>query len=158
MLIYDQIYKELFPILIAVARRYVQDDDLCKDIVQDVMMTLWSNFSSFNFHTSIKAYLFAAVKNSAINQLVKKNREKSKIELYGKINDEGNVLSEDFFKKIHKELDNLPNKSREVIMLSMNELTMVEIKDELKVSINTVKTLKRRSYSTLRDKLKNVSY
>jgi RNA polymerase sigma-70 factor (ECF subfamily) len=90
--------------------------------------------------------------------LVKKDREKSKIELYGKIKDEGDALSEDFFKIIHEELDNLPNKSREVIILSMNELTMLEIKDELKVSINTVKTLKKRSYSILRNKLKIVNY
>lgn len=148
----------MFPILVTVARRYVQDDDLSKDIVQDVMIALWCNFSNINFHTSIKSYLCSAVRNSAINQLVKKDREKSKIELYGKIKDEGDALSEDFFKIIHEELDNLPNKSREVIILSMNELTMLEIKDELKVSINTVKTLKKRSYSILRNKLKIVNY
>ncbi|MCT4603371.1 MAG: RNA polymerase sigma-70 factor [Marinifilum sp.] len=159
---YQKLYDDFFPSLVAFANKYVYDDSLSEDIVQEVLITLWQNSTKINIHTSIKSYLYSAVRNSAINYLEKKTVEEKRKEGYlfsGYIynsEDKEFAFSQDVYYHLHNAIKHLPKKSREVIIMSLNEMSLSEIQEELNVSINTVKTNKRRAYAMLREKLKKI--
>jgi RNA polymerase sigma-70 factor (ECF subfamily) len=150
----------LFPSLLLFAKKYVGDDTQSEDIVQEVFIALWNDASKINIHTSLKSYLYSTVRNTAINYLEKKaveEKRKGKF-LFPEDNftqqDENIALTQDVYHHIHNAIKSLPKKSREVIMMSMNEMSIADIQDELNVSKNTIKSHKRRAFAMLREELK----
>jgi len=165
---YETLFYDLFPSLVLYANKYVHDDALSEDIVQEVFIVLWNNSSKINVHTSIKSYLYASVKNLAINKLDKKKTENKRKDKYLstefvesenfdeiKFEDDEKLLSQNVYYYVHKAIESLPKKSRDVILMSMQDMSIEDIQNKLNVSKNTVKTHKRRAYAMLRDKLKN---
>ena len=53
-------------------------------------------------------------------------------------------------------VNELPAQTRRVIELSMQDMTVEKIAEEMCVSPNTVKTLKKVGYQTLRERLKHL--
>ncbi|MCG8412455.1 MAG: RNA polymerase sigma-70 factor [Bacteroidales bacterium] len=156
---FERLYLDFFPSLVVFAQKYIPDQEISEDIVQEVFIKLWDNASKIDIHTSLKSYLYSATKNSAINYLNKKNTEERQKERYlyfediASQSDENNALTQDVYYHLYNAIKNLPEKSRKTIILSLNNMSLSDIKNELNISINTVKTHKRRAYSTLRKKL-----
>jgi len=157
---FEQLYHDLFPPLVVFAKKYIDDDGISKDIVQEVFVKFWHNISQIDIRISLKSYLYTTVRNHSVNYLnrnmVLDNRIHDQISYENTSHAEYSMLSQDVYCNIHKAIKDLPKKSQEVIWLSMNGLSIAEIQEELKVSKNTVKTHKKRAYTTLREKLKNV--
>ena len=59
----EKLFTQYYQILRAYAFRYVQNQDVAKDIVQDVFFELWLRRSEIDFGLPMKAYLFKAVLN-----------------------------------------------------------------------------------------------
>src|ERR1043166_1358769 len=53
----------------AFAFRYVGSRDEAAELVQDVFLTLWRNRESWRVQSSLKAYLFRATRNAALDRL-----------------------------------------------------------------------------------------
>ena len=157
---FEKLYHDLFPSLVVFAKKYVDDDSLSEDIVQEVFVKFWNNISTIDIRISIKSYLYMAVRNYAINYLNRKmvldERINKHISYEMTSCDEYAMLSQDVYYHIHKAIKDLPKKSQEVIRMSMNELSIAEIQEELNVSKNTVKTHRRRAYAVLRERLKDI--
>jgi RNA polymerase sigma-70 factor (ECF subfamily) len=155
---FEKLYYDLFAPLVVFANKYVHDAGLSEDIVQEIMISLWNNSSKINIHTSLKSYLYTAVRNTAIKHLEKQTVAEKHLGKYlvlkNEVEENGLLLSHDVYHRVHNAIKNLPKKSREVIMMSLNSMSTAEIADELNVSINTVKTNKRRAYEMLRKDLK----
>lgn len=156
---FEQLYHDLFPPLVVFANKYLKDTSLSEDIVQEVFVKFWNNSSEIDIRISLKSYLYAAVRNASINHSNRKAIvvEDIKEELCTDVSsiDEYTMLSQDVYHQIHNEIKLLPKKLQEVIRLSMNNLTIAEIQDELNVSKNTIKTQRRIGYARLRERLKN---
>ncbi|MCG8412456.1 MAG: RNA polymerase sigma-70 factor [Bacteroidales bacterium] len=157
---FEKLYNDLFPSLVLFAKKYVDDDNLSEDIVQEIFMKFWNNVSSINIRISIKSYLYMAVRNNAINYLNQKAILTEKLNKHISYemtsSDEYKILSQDVYHQVHNAIKSLPQKSQEVIRMSMNELSIAEIQEELNLSKNTIKTHKRRAYAMLREKLKSI--
>lgn len=65
---FERIYSDNFLPLTIFARRFVNDDDACKDIVNDVFEDVWRNFASLN-QDNMKSYLYSSVRNRCIDHL-----------------------------------------------------------------------------------------
>lgn len=157
---FEKLYYDLFPALVVFAKKYMKEDGLSEDIVQEVFINLWNKLSTINIRMSIKSYLYVAVRNHAINSLNKKSLAQNTIysEKCMEITscEEYEMLAQDVYHHIHCAIENLPQKSREVIIMSMSDMSLNEIQEELSVSINTVKTNKKRAYQKLRKSLRNL--
>lgn len=157
---FEQLYHDLYPSLVVFANKYVNDTGVSEDVVQEVFVKLWHNISEINIRISIKSYLYMSVRNSSINYLKKKaivdKGISESIYMNGTSFDECTMLSQDVYHRIQKEIKEMPKKMQEVMRLSMNNLTIAEIQDELDISNNTVKTHRRIGYARLREKLKHV--
>ena len=66
---FHTLFKVFFIPLVLHAKFFLNDEDLAKDIVQEVFMHLWEKRESFKFDKNSKSYLYKAVQHKCINYL-----------------------------------------------------------------------------------------
>ncbi|MDO5968475.1 sigma-70 family RNA polymerase sigma factor [Flavivirga aquimarina] len=155
---FQELFKSLYPQLCVLAYRYVNDMELAKDLVQDVFLNLWKDNIAFVNHNHATGYCYNAVKNKCLDFIACK--EDTGTEPYLLVNNEIYKLESFFMSQavviettaiINNAVDTLPDKtSQEVIKLGIKDYTNNEIANELSVSVNTVKKLKKRAYLKLK--------
>lgn len=159
-LVYRKIFNEYYPSIRSFAYSVTRDDQLSEDLVQDAFMKLWERREQFSTTEVIKSYLYTTVKNAFLNYVRKEQIHDKHKQRIKELSDTqffiDNVLEEEVHSQIHKALKDLPAQSKKIVSMSMIGYTNPEIAKELNVTVNTVKTIKRRAYITLRKKLKGM--
>ncbi|MEO8561959.1 MAG: RNA polymerase sigma-70 factor [bacterium] len=64
---FEQLFRAHYASLCRFAYRYLLDTGLAEDLVQDLFAHLWADRARLELRGSIRAYLFAAVRNRALN-------------------------------------------------------------------------------------------
>jgi RNA polymerase sigma-70 factor (ECF subfamily) len=154
---FKEIFEEFYTPLCSFAHKYLDDTDTSADVVQEVFLTVWNNRGDFTGESSLRSFLFTSVRNGCLNiirhQKVK-DRNKSELAEYQQQSDFDEQEIEAFvYAEVHKAIQDLSPQAREIVINSMNGLSNLEVVEELNISINTVKTLKKRAYKTLRERL-----
>ena len=151
------------------ARDYVLSDEEAENITQDVFLDFYQKRDTLDFHINVIAYLFTSVKNRCIDYLRRKLLEQ---EAATKMQEDFDLsfrmkfdsleafdvdgLSEDIKDIIEKALNALPERCREIFILSKLEgKKQKEIAEELNVSVKTIETQMTIAYKKLREELKN---
>ena len=133
-------------------------------------MFFWSSIKRGRNWVNLVAYLFTSVKNKCIDYLRRRLMEQEaavkmqeefdlsfrmKFDSLEAFNIEG--LSEDNIKDIiEKALDTLPERCREIFVMSKIEgKKQKEIAEELNVSVKTIESQMTIAYKKLREELKN---
>lgn len=130
-----------------------------EDIVQNVFIKVWEQRTRLKAEHSIKSFLYKCVYNEFIDSYRKNQSllslEKSYHEALNSI-----VLEEDSESLLHmvniinKEIENLPQKCKEVFVLSKKEgLTNIEIAEHLNLSVKTVEAQITKAFYILRNTL-----
>lgn len=153
-------YSENFSHYLLFACHYIADEEISKDIVQDAFIKYWKQQDHFEDELSVKSFLYKSIRNACLNQLRHQN---IRAEYFNSLPADWesedffmeNVIQEEASRIILDELSKLSESGRQVILRSLEGLSNEEIAGELKISVNTVKTHKARSYITLR---KNLEY
>ena len=146
--------------LIHFARRYVNDVQIAENIVQEVFVSVWNKREKLNPSRKIKSYLFTAVKNEALNELRHREVEirsgDKLINLIERdIDPEQEFAANEINKEIHKAINELPEKCREIFTMNrFDGLKYAEIAEILNISIKTVETQMGRALKKLRGRLK----
>ena len=154
---FEQLYQQYYKTLTLYAFNFVGNQSEAEDIVQDVIVAIWLREDTFENQRSFEAYLYNAVKFKSINVLKRKNLAQRYIdENSAELNNtsEGQFSIEELYIELFKAIDNLPKRCREVLLLGMEGKTNAEIAQLLNLSIETVKTHRKRGLSILRDTLK----
>lgn len=124
--------------------------ELARDGVQDVFFRIWRNRKEWNIHTSLRVYLFQAVKNQCLNLIEKQNnqlklRENFRIEHVNTLEVEFNPDSkitpkqQELIKEIWKVVDRMPERRRMVFYLHRkNGFKYKEIAKIMSISKKTV--------------------
>jgi len=155
-------YKELFdkyymPLSIY-ALKHCDSFQLSEDIVQELFVKFWNEKLYLKLQGVISPYLFKAVKNNTL-KAIENNAKYQFIAIENQINEliddsaDINILEEDK-KKLYKEIEALPEKSKEVFKaIVLDNLKYKEVAELLGISINTVKTHYSRALKKLRKSL-----
>lgn len=160
---FKQLFAIYFPRLNDFAGKVVKDVFISQDIVQEVFVKIWEKRTEIEA-VNPEALLFRMVRNRCIDyikhlrvvsnhmhtfQISAKYEELYRIDFIG---DEPYVLIEEELKvKIEKTIRNLPEKCREVFVLSrMNGLKNREIADKLDISIKNVERHLSRAFQAFR--------
>lgn len=151
------LFEELYPRLCLFADSYIGDMDLSKDIVQEVFVTVWEKMIEYRGSRAIKSFLYTSVKNRCLDHL-KSKRYKNTIKgddiIFEDMESEEylftNIVIAETYSSLRNAINNLPKKSEQVIRLSMNSYSNIEIAEEMDITINTVKSQKRIAYMKLR--------
>lgn len=148
--------------LYALAYRKTGDSDVSEDLVQDLFVTLWVQKETLSVDKSIQIYLFSALKNRIISHFRKQllRQAVSLDEVYPEalVSHSANVVQDwiqarEAQEVYRRELDNLPEKSRQVFELSRSGLTNREIAEQLGLAEKTVEFHISKCLRVLRVKL-----
>lgn len=128
------------------------DRDASQEAVQEAFVRLWHQRATFNNAMAVKVYLYYVVRNVVRNHLRAQRRMVS-IPEHAAAQEDLAMVSAETCGMVRAAVEALPPQTRRVIELSMAELTVVEIAEQMDISPNSVKTLKKAGYSALRQKL-----
>ena len=159
-LVFSDVYNTYWESLFRYVIRILPDEDDVADIIQETFVTFWELRSRLENVKSIKAYLFVMARNLAFRRF----RERLKqgmvvdklVDFYGETD---NSMDQAFHAKelsdlIDAEIEKLPEKMREVFVLSRKEhLSYKEIAERLEISDQTVKKQISNSLKYLRLKI-----
>ncbi|MDX9846239.1 MAG: RNA polymerase sigma-70 factor [Tenuifilaceae bacterium] len=149
---FKEIFSTYYPSLHHFAFRILKCKHEAEDVVQDVFLTLWKNRPDFQSDVSFRAYLYLCVRNRALDILKKQNPMPSDTLSLESIAEEvDSVVKEEAFRLLDSAIEKLPERSREILKLSLQGLSVKEVAEQLNVTVNTVKTQKQRAYKFLKD-------
>jgi RNA polymerase sigma-70 factor (family 1) len=142
---YNDIFHELYTPLCRFVMKFGIDAENAEDIVQDLFVYLWENWTRLSTIFSIKSYMFAAAKNQSISYLLKPFSEKKRNDLSiiresaQHIGPQEIIDSKELESIIEKALEALPHKCHTIFTLKrFGELSNKEIAEKLHISVKTV--------------------
>ncbi len=140
---FNRLFFKYYASLCSYVATIVTDSSAAEDIVQDLFIKLWSDRKKIVIYKDIKHYLFRAAKNSAMNFLrAEKNRKRAmyNLEILKLPEETEDSNQEEFLQKLEECIDQLPERSKEVLLLSRFEgLKQKEIAEQLNISVKTIK-------------------
>lgn len=158
---FEKMFFGYYASLCRFSKGYVGTADTARDVVQEVFVKIWSNREDFFIHTSVKAYLFQAVRNRSLNELQKRKRYLAFEEEYLEQAelDEISITEskrEDLTKKIWEIVDEMPEKRKAVFTLYREHgLSYKEIAAILGIKRKTVENQMGRALNFIRERLEN---
>jgi len=160
--VFKQLFDQHYYALKGFSKKFISRDDVCDDLVQKAFISLWEHAKELKHVSAIKSYLYSAVRNGCLNYLSRENGKFKDVEALDIISSDSTfedmVIEQEVYSEVYKAIKNLSAQSRRIVIHSMNGLKNEEIADDLGISINTVKTLKKNAYSKLRKELDGVSW
>jgi len=157
---YAQIYDRFNGLMYIYACKIVKDFDEAEDIVQEVFISLWDKRNTLVLKSSLSSYLYSAVRYKFINLLDHKKVRTDYSTSLQSFLDEGEYLTDDYIREkefkqlIEKEIALLPEKMREIFVMSREQnLSNKEIAEKLDLSEKTVRNQVNNALNNLRTKL-----
>ncbi len=152
---FKALYDRYYDRLLRFVWLKIRDEEIIKDLVQEVFLRIWNGRENLDPSCSTKAYLFSVAQNLSIDFLRRKRFENS-------------YLSEQSSRTLHAEPDAsfelrdkiahalacVPDDQRSVFVLSRYEgLTYPQIATALNISIKTVESRMSKTLRFLREQL-----
>ncbi len=158
---FSVIYQRYSMPLYVHANRFIRDREETKDILQKVFVKIWSIRNRLPTDVKLSAYLYQIVKNELINHISHSKVVDKYLESMSSYASTTYVADTDYVIRekqlqeiIEREIQNLPEKMREVFQLSRKQyLSHREIAEKLGISEKTVKNQLSNALHLLRQKL-----
>jgi len=158
---YDYFFRKYFQALCFFAAKIVSDTTIAEDIVQDCFLKLWENRTHSSVNQDIKSYLYATVRNSAIDTIRKQKRTKlfaaaidQVLPQYDSQFNEHMVIEAELIRDIYTNIHALPARIRQVFILYYQEgKSYHEISELLATSPETIRKQKSRAIAILKELL-----
>ena len=155
---FELFFRENFPSVYAFMKRYTKDNELAADLAQETFIRVYERRGEIVSVDYGKAFLYTVARHLYWNHCKHQWAEEN----YFAQLDESNVDDYDFLQEVTRQetmrmlyvaIDQLPPQTRNVILLNLEGKTNPEVAEELGISVNTVKCLKKSAYETLRGTL-----
>ncbi|CAM3546777.1 RNA polymerase sigma factor [Sphingobacterium prati] len=157
---FAEIYDRYSMMIYYKINQMLRDEDLSKDLVQDLFTTIWEKSDLIRDHVGISSYLYVASRNRVLNYI---QRRKTKSDYLAEIGKYSLQMSHETLEKIDEkdlmllitgEIAKLPAKMREVFELSrLEDLSHREIAERLNISESTVKKQVQNALKILKARL-----
>lgn len=158
--LWQEVFSYYYAALCSYAERLVQDPVIAEDLVQDILLYVWNCDRRFVQVEELTNYFYRAVYNRSMMWL---RHEKCKSKHLNRLMEESDSEAEEMFietvreellRRLYLYIEELPSEQRKVIRMSVEGLSVQEISERLGISVNTVKTHKKRSFKQLREKMR----
>jgi len=157
---FEMLFKEHYENLCRYACTFVRDSDEAEDIVQKTFVTFWEKRGGITLETSLKSYLYGAVRNAALNN-IKHQQVRQKHAASVTVDDHivsesasDGVVSAELNERINTAIAGLPEQCRRVFEMSRFEgLKYSEIAEQLGISVKTVENQMGKALRRMREEL-----
>ena len=151
---FRELFGTFYRYLVLYALRYVKQQEVAEDVVQDVFLHVWENRKKLYAGEGFHSYLFQAAYTRCIDYYRKtQSADKYNLHIEGAYLEEYNALlrsdasvleeiySKDFYEQLHNLLEKLPTQRREVFILTYIEgLKAKEVSERLQIPQRTVES------------------
>lgn len=158
---WDKLYAAYYAALCSYANGILKNADVVQDVVQDTLINIWNSGCCFASVKELTWYLYRAVYNNALFWLRTETTHdrllrKLPVEEMEIPDDEfEHTVQEELIRQVYVHIERLPEERKKILLLSLKGHSGQEIADILNISINTVKTQKKRAFQFLREALKD---
>lgn len=162
---FARLFHRYYATLCAFAIRYTGTRTPAEEVVEDVLTRLWEVRAELDVRESLRSYLYAAVRNRALNRARGERVEGRALEralangtMPGMAQPQSpldeEVQADEFAAAVERAVEELPPRTREVFLLHRQRgLTYVRIADQLGITPKTVENLLGRALKHLRRRL-----
>ncbi len=153
---FQVLFESYYTILCNFSLRYVEEYGQADDIVQEVFIKIWERRKRLVIAGSIKAYLFAAVKNQSLNRLKAESIRLEHIRYFSgqqnELVDSSEIETEEFRNYLFQCIEKLPPRCKEVFLESrFNGAKQEMIAGSLNITLKTVKAQIGKALKLLKD-------
>lgn len=149
------LYESFFVSLCTFIRGYGLSEDESKDIVQEVFCKLYKSNLPSNLQ-AFKAYIYNSVRNRAINHIRDERRRRNHEGIYTDLLDESllfdKIVENELYKEVRRLLYEMPPQCKNIFTRVLNGDTSEKIADDLNLSIETVKTQRKKAKRIIRER------
>jgi RNA polymerase sigma-70 factor (ECF subfamily) len=154
---FEQVFKSYFGPLCNYVNSHIKDWENSREIVQGVFLKIWEGRTNLEITTSVKSYLYSAVRNRMIDYI----RSNKKAKEYASTLDPEGINNEDkemdsflIREEILKSMEKMKPKMKKIFALSkMEGLTYSEIASYLNISKRAVEDNVAKALKHLKDDL-----
>lgn len=158
---FEALFRAQYSALCDFATRYVKDEARAEELVQDLFADLWARRRNWHVRDSVRAYLFAAVRNRALNvrkrQAMESDWEQDEAiadvrALHGAPEQADEAFERaDIRSRLDSALASLPERCRLVMHLRWHEqMPYAEIASVMGISVKGVENQLARGLAALR--------
>ncbi len=157
------VYTNYYKMLVVYAIGFVKEQEVAEDLVQELIISIWEQDNNFQHINAFKSYLYNSVKNKCLNYIKHqsvKDRYAQTIKAEQPFNlhiEEDDTEEQELYRQLFMIVDQLPQRCKQVFELQMQGKKNKEIAEVLNISIETVKTQKKRALKKLKEQLGNTS-
>lgn len=158
---FEQIYRKHWRRMYDSAYQRIGNREEVEELLQDLFLSIWAKKETLDIHTNLEAYLMGALRFKIYNHFRAQKVKDAYIAEYIYLEDSAQNVVEDviyydeLYLAIEKSVGLLPDKCREVYVLSRNEhLSYREIAMRLGMPIDTVEKQMSKALKFLRQDLK----
>lgn len=151
------LYNEYYKALVTYSFTIVGSMEMAEDVVQEVLTGVWQKRIEFDSEARMKSYLYTAVHNRSIHtSSLKANnmRHMSQLQINTPqlIDSQGEevLYKEEMYRQLFQAIDNLPERQRLIFLHVIEGKTNAEIAEAMGISINTVRSQRRRGMEILK--------
>ncbi len=137
------------------ALRFLEDTDAVEDVVQETFAKLWEKRDTLDEITSIKSYLYTAVRNNCLMALRSKKEfdDVEELQITDGNSEEDRIARAELEAQLWQLIDELPEKRREIFLMAKRDgLSYKEIAEETGLTVKTVENHVTRALKSLRKK------
>lgn len=158
-LAFREFFMEYYPSLRSFALRYVEQDMVAEDLVQDVFVKIWETRSTLKNIDDFSAYVYQMVRFKCFNYLRSQKIRDNAAQSFTQeqdIQSADDYVRDETYRLVMKAVDELPPACRQVFSLAMQGYAAKEIADQLNIAVETVKKQKQIAKKVLKEKLGNL--
>jgi RNA polymerase sigma-70 factor (ECF subfamily) len=157
---FEEIYDRYWDTLYLHVLKMIGDEDESKDLLQDLFITLWQKSPDLKLNSSLSAYLLSSTRNRVFNLLEHGKIKKDYVTAITEFSVRSHYITDEYVREkelrlaIETAIDHLPEKMREIFVLSRKEfLSHKEIAAKLGVSELTVRKQVNNAIKILKKRL-----
>ena len=148
-------FETFFIPVYTLMQRYTGERELSRDFTQEAFVRVFEHWGEFETEENAKAFLYTVARRIYLDHC---KHQKIENQYQNRVNEE-ELEEYDFMKEVTQQevsrilydaVDKLPSQTRSIILLNLKGFNNTEVAERLGVSVNTIKSLKKSAYVTLR--------
>ena len=152
---FKELYTDYFQAVWGFCNTYLKDREQAMDATQETFFKLYERLDDSYTKRNAVAFIYITAKNICMD-ILRRNKFKTEDaeQLKDKLPSEDSFLEEiatqEMIRCVHSAINKLSGRSLEIAILALEGKSNPEIADVLRISLNSVKSLKKEMYTKLR--------